>query len=98
MPRDRNGRSVFVGTRVRVVSLSESFLRSLPEDEVDDVRSMIGEVFAVYEIDKYDCAWVGKGWLNEDGDDYRGHSVALDPEEMEVMDESRFKAAQCQRE
>ena len=87
VPKDRNGRSVTVGTRVRIVALSDSFLRALPEDEVDDVRSMIGEILEVYEIDEYGCAWVGKGWSNEDGDEYRGHSVALDPEEMEVVDE-----------
>jgi hypothetical protein len=87
VPKDRNGRNVSVGARVRIVSLSDSFLLSLPEDEIDDVRSMIGEVFEVYEIDKYGCAWVGKGWMNEDGGDYRGHSVALEPEEMEVVDE-----------
>ena len=88
IPKDRNGRSVTVGTRVRIIALSDSLLGSLPVNEVDDVRSMIGEVFEVYEIDQYGCAWVGKGWLNDDGDDYRGHSVALDPEEMEVVDES----------
>jgi len=87
VPKDRNGRSVSVGMRVRIIALSDSFLRSLPEDEIDDVRSMIGVVFEVYEIDKYGCAWVGKGWSNEEGDEYRGHSVALDSEEMEVVDE-----------
>lgn len=86
-PRDRNGRSVMVGTRVRIVGLSESLLGSLPEDEVDDVRSMIGEIFEVTEIDQYGHAWVGKGWMNDEQDRYRGHSVALDPEEMEVVDD-----------
>lgn len=86
VPRDRNGRDVGVGTRVRIVSLSKSFLDSLPPDELEDVKSMIGEVFEVYEIDKYGAPWVGRGWENAEGGDYRGHSVALDPSEMEVVD------------
>ena len=85
-PTDRNGRVVIVGTRVRVLALSESFLRTLPEDEISDVRSMIGEVFEVYEIDEYGSAWVGKGWMNDEGDNYRGHHIALEAHEMEVDD------------
>jgi hypothetical protein len=86
MPKDKNGREVRVGTRVRVLSLSESFLNSLPADEIEDVKSMIGEVFEVYEVDKYGAPWVGKGWHDAEAGDYRGHSVALDPSEMEVVD------------
>lgn len=85
--KDRNGRRVSVGTRVRLVSLPESLLSSLPDDEVDDVRSMIGEIFEVTEIGPYGHAWVGKGWLNDNGEQYRGHSLALASEEMEVVDE-----------
>lgn len=87
VPKDRNGREVTVGAHVRVISLSQAFLESLPEDEKDDVRSMIGEVFEVYEIDEYGSPWVGKGWTSEDGEAYRGHHVALDSAEMEVVDE-----------
>ena len=76
-----------VGARVRVVSLSESFLKSLPDDERDDVMSMIGEVFEVYEIDEYGSPWVGKGWNSQNGENYRGHHLALEPAEMEVVDE-----------
>lgn len=87
LPKDRHGREVSVGARVRVVSLSQSFLDSLPDDEKDDVRSMIGEVFEIHEIDKYGSAWVGKGWNSDDGESYRGHHVALDSAEMELVDE-----------
>ena len=49
--------------------------------------SMIGEVFEVYEIDEYGSPWVGKGWNSENGETYRGHHLALEPAEMEVVDE-----------
>jgi len=87
VPKDRNGRTVTVGSRVRIVELSPMFLESLPQSEVDDVRSMIGEVFEIYEIDEYGSPWVGKGWSNPDEGDYRGHSVALDAPEMELIDD-----------
>ena len=86
-PRDRNGHPVDVGARVRILKLSEKFLAILPDEEIDDVRSMIGEVFEVYEIDEYGSAWVGKGWSNEAGDRYHGHHIALEPEEMELVDD-----------
>ena len=87
LPKDRNGREVVVGARVRVISLSQSFIDSLPDDEKDDVKSMIGEVFEVYEIDEYGSPWIGKGWNSEDGETYTGHHVALEPAEMEVVGE-----------
>ena len=87
LPKDRNGRSVAVGARVRIIALSQSFLDSLPDDEKDDVKSMIGDVFEVYEIDEYGSPWVGKGWNSEDGESYKGHHVALESSEMEVVDE-----------
>ena len=52
-PKDKHGRPVAVGSRIRIIELSRSFLESLPQDEIEDVRSMIGEEFEIYEIDKY---------------------------------------------
>jgi hypothetical protein len=87
VPRDRKGREVVVGAMVRLVELSESFLNSLPKNEVEDVRTMIGEVFEVTEIGKYGSPWVGKGWTSAEGDRYYGHSIALSSSEMEVVDD-----------
>jgi hypothetical protein len=87
LPKDRNGRDVAVGSRVRVVALSQSFIESLPEDERDDVNSMVGQVFEVYEIDDYGSPWVEKGWHTEAGEAYRSHSLALSADEMEVVDD-----------
>lgn len=51
------------------------------------VKSMIGDVSEVTEIDKYGAPWVGKGWNSalEDGQAYKGHSLALDSAEMEIV-------------
>jgi hypothetical protein len=88
VPIDRNGQPVHVGTRVRIVKLSESLLGSLPEDEVAEVLSMIGEVFEVTEIDEHGSPWVGKDWRTLKGGGHESHSIALSADEMEVVDEA----------
>lgn len=50
---DRNGKPVVVGSRVRVVEIAAFLERDLPPDEWECVRSMLGQVFEVYEIDKW---------------------------------------------
>ena len=73
-----------VGDLVRVVSLSQSFLNSLPPDEVEDVRSMIGEKFTVEEIDEHGSAWVSKWWNHGEGQ-RSSHTVGLEASEMELI-------------
>ena len=91
--KDKGGREVDVGTHVRVLGLSPSFLASLPENEIADVTSMIGEVFEVYEIDPYGHPWVCKGWGASDEGNYWEHSLALDSWEMEVAPRVRLVVA-----
>lgn len=83
LPVDRNGTPVRVGSMVRVVSLSGEWFEKLPDDEKCAVQSMIGEVFAVEEIDEYGRPWVEKWWYEDDENHCRSHSVALEPHEME---------------
>ena len=81
-PVDCHGVLARVGSRVRVLSLSGEWFDNLPEEERPLVESMIGEVFAVEEIDKYGQPWVCKRWPNEAAGTCRSHSVALEPHEM----------------
>ena len=85
-PKDKNGRTVTVGSRVRIVSLSGDWFENLPEDEIPDVHSMIGEVFEVEEIDEYGSPWVRRSWQNVKEGTCCGHSIALAPDEMELVD------------
>jgi hypothetical protein len=85
-PVDKHGRPVAVGSRVRLVQLPQSLLNDLPADEVAALRSMLGEVFEVTEIDAYGKPWIGKGWSDPDKGEYKGHSLALEPSEMELVD------------
>jgi len=86
-PQDCNGRPVTVGARVRLLGLSGQWLDELPSDDKQDVLSMIGEVFEVEEIDEYGYPWVRKSWPNEEEGTCNSHSIALESQEMELVDD-----------
>lgn len=81
---DQNGTAVCVGTKVRVLGISSTVLASLNQSEAQRVRSMLGEVFEVYEVDEYGGAWVEKWWETGAGKKV-SHSLALAPAEMAVV-------------
>jgi len=87
LPKDRNGKLVVVGTRVRLLTLSGTWVEDLPQQERIEVTSMIGGVFTVEEIDEDGRPWINGRW--DDGNAVsHGHLIALDPPEMEVVDDS----------
>jgi len=73
---DRNGKKVLVGSRVRVVAIAAFLERDMPPEEWECVRSMLGEVFEIYEIDEWVGAWV----------QYQSHSLSLESDEMELVE------------
>lgn len=82
--KDINGAAVRVGTRVRVLKISDSVLSQLSESEAEAARSMEGEVLEVYEIDEWGGAWVEKSSRAGDGTSV-SHSLGLGPGQMEVV-------------
>jgi hypothetical protein len=86
-PRDCNGCPVEFGARVRIIGLSGKWLDELPPDEKRDVLSMIGEIFEIEEIDEHGHPWVRKSWLDEKEGRCHSHSIALESEEMELIDD-----------
>jgi hypothetical protein len=94
-PTDRNGDFVSVGDRVRLLSLSGRWLDELPADERSDVLSMIGEIYEIEEIDEHGHPWIRKSWPNEDAGTCRSHSIAVEPQEIELVQPS--PRASCSR-
>jgi hypothetical protein len=86
LPKDRNGKPVSPGARVRLVALSDNWVEDLPQEERTDVTSMIGAVFTV-EIDEDGDVWVER-WWDDGGGVSHGHSIRLNPQEMELVDDS----------
>ena len=86
-PKDKNGRDVTVGSRVRVLAIKQSILDRLPDDEVEHVRAIVGEILEVYEIDEYGSPWVRK-WWNVSEEQSFSHSFALRSSDMELVDDT----------
>lgn len=85
MVHDINGKSVNVGTKIELLSISESFLSKLPDDEVIELKSMIGGIFEIYEIDEWGGAWIESSFDHGNGH-ISSHSLSLNSSEMKVMD------------
>jgi hypothetical protein len=71
---------------VRVVAIAAFLERDLPHEEWERVRSMLGEVFEVYEIDKWGGAWSEKQFPSTPGQ-YQSHSLSLASDEMELIED-----------
>jgi len=84
---DINGTPVFVGSRVRVLRISDSVLSQLSEADAEAARAMEGSVLEVNEIDEFGGAWVEDSWQAADGT-VVSHSLGLGPNQMEVVYES----------
>lgn len=84
---DKNGNVVQVGTKVKVLEISQSLLSKLDNNERLDVMSMKDQIFTVYEIDEHGQAWVEKWWRENEKESF-SHSLGLSPTEMEVASEN----------
>ena len=83
MTNDRHGKTVEVGTRVRVLNIPLFLKRGLAGEEWNRIQSMVGNIYTVYEIDAHNLAWVEE-WWNEPGGHRTSHSIGLESAEMEI--------------
>ena len=83
---DRFGVEVIKGTRVRILTVDAILKLPLEDEEKERIQSMKDEVLEVYEIDEQGFAWVEK-WWHETDTTSSSHSIALSPDEMEVVTE-----------
>jgi hypothetical protein len=89
MATDCHGRPVAAGSKVRVLEVAQFLKARLAAEEWQELLTMVGEVFEVYEIDEHGQAWVEKTWFNENGGYDHGHSLGLDSHEMQLVSPSR---------
>ena len=80
--KDKFGNLVRIGDSIRLLSIEWSGISGLGEQEHDDLKSMIGEVFAIEKIEENGSAWILKWWDRDDGQK-ESHSLVLAPAEME---------------
>lgn len=85
-PCDINGKRVNLGTRVKLLSISKSLLLKLPEDEVEELKTMIGKTFEVYEIDECGRMWVQQEFNGLTENHLGSHHLNLESHEMEIIE------------
>ncbi len=83
---DCKGTPVKIGAKVKLLSIPECLLSSVPKGEAAHLKSMIGEVFRVYEIDEWGGVWVEKCFDDKKDDGIMSHSLSLTSHEMEVIE------------
>ena len=71
-----------IGDRIRLLQLPEWLLHDLPADEQVELRSYVGQVAVVQEIDKFGYVWIGFGATkeHEGGACFAGHSFGVPKE------------------
>jgi hypothetical protein len=68
-----------------VLKIASYLQPNLPADEWAELLTMVGEVFEVESIDEYGQPWVSKDWNGADGELNFSHSLALEADEMELV-------------
>jgi len=79
---DKHGNRVNPGDQIRVLAVDERILSSLPNDEVQELKSFIGEVFTILHINSDNSVLVEKEWRS--GEEIMGHGLAVFPEQFEA--------------
>lgn len=82
--KDRLGIIVKEGDHIRLSSINWEGIKDLSIDEQRDLKTMVGKVFLIDEIDTDGRAWITE-WLDIDNNKKRSHSLALTSNEFEKV-------------
>jgi hypothetical protein len=89
---DRFGAVVEVGDRVRLLAIRPSIVNRLSGSELTDVSSMLGQVVEVFDVYDDGLVWVSMTWRRTGGVS-EIHSIAVDPEAIELVEKAGGKLA-----
>ena len=84
--RDRDGRLVRVGSRVRLLRIVPWLLKIIPEEEKSDRLSMVGEIFEVQAIE--DGRAHLEKWLNSSPTSFTAYAYDAEAHEIEFAKRS----------
>ena len=73
---DTNGRTVRIGSLVKIVDLQMELFDFLEPNEIEDIRSMIGETFPVEDISSTGLVTVTK-CFNRGPGQHESHTLSL---------------------
>ena len=87
---DKNHKEVKVGSWVKVLSIEPDFLSTFPSNEAEGLRTMLNQVLEVTEIAH------GNALVKHEFNERHSFSMALDSEEMELVDNSCQQVQEAQ--
>jgi hypothetical protein len=80
---DCHGKRVSVGSKVKLLRLDPKVTEFLPEDEVEDINSMINDILEVYDIrGQFVC--IEKSW-QKNADCSITHRLSTLPDDVELI-------------
>ena len=80
---DKNFREVGTGSLVKVLFIEPGFISTFPYKEAKIMKSMLNKTFEVVGIEQ------GKALVHQPFDAFNSFTLALAPEEMELVDETK---------
>ena len=81
-----------VGARVRLLGLPHWLIHDLPEDEQEEMRSFVGKVTTVKEIDAWGYYWVWFRFIDDETRCSTCHDFAITADFLEPADARRKRA------
>lgn len=86
---DRNGKTVEIGSFVRLLNFNSRFLERLPEDEKIKLNSMLNDILEVYNIEEGRIISVMKTWDYGNGHT-ESHALGVSSDDIEFISSPRF--------
>jgi len=75
---------VNIGTKIKILEISEELLSKLPDEEVVELKTMIGEIHKIIEIEEWGGVWVEKEFIYSDNQ-ISYQKICLDPNEIQII-------------
>ena len=80
---DKNGRTIHLGDSVRIIDLKMDLFHYLDPVEIEDIRSMLGEILPVERIESNGFVTVTK-WFNRGSGKHESHTLSLSQAQVEL--------------
>jgi hypothetical protein len=80
---DCHGKKISIGSKVKLLRLDSKVIEFLPEDEVEDINSMINDIVEVYDV-RGSFVCIEKSW-QKNANRSITHRLSTLPEDVELI-------------
>lgn len=76
---DSLGSTTSIGDTIKVLKIDSRLTKYLPEDEIEELNEIIGEVLSIIKINTDSSMVVSKSWVHPEAGLISGHDIAIFP-------------------